>query len=412
MNKTITINPDLFKIPNGNRSSKKRKSKDEEAPKIKFKSQAEKPIRNKTTKRAILKFIRDNQEKNYKKMMENGERPTNSGSSSSPTTDKFNGDFKETLKFFENVNKDIIQKQNIQFPKNKSLKSQNFVIDTFLAEHAVLPKKTTTTTTTSTNANINIEIPDILNDFTHVNIDSIPYSIGGEEIKLNNQFTTANKNVNPKWGCLKGGSLPTFRNFQKTHKVYPSQMGGQIHSNSQKMLPVKSFWVDTPNPNPSANTNTNIIDDNSEEPKFNISNIIGGIRVPDRISPLNLIQKQEKEKEKTQNRKSKMRYPKQKRTVKREFKLGKSEKHPKIGILISNKTIRKHITTQSKMLKQHSIQDVKKHLIKHGFIKIGSSAPNEVLREMYETSKMMCGEIYNHNPDTLMYNFFNDTAPL
>jgi hypothetical protein len=53
------------------------------------------------------------------------------------------------------------------------------------------------------------------------------------------------------------------------------------------------------------------------------------------------------------------------------------------------------------------IEDVKKQLIKSGLIKIGSSAPNDVLRKMFETTQLLCGDIQNHNPDNLLHNFMN-----
>ena len=45
--------------------------------------------------------------------------------------------------------------------------------------------------------------------------------------------------------------------------------------------------------------------------------------------------------------------------------------------------------------------------MKHGFIKVGSATPNDVLRKMYETATLVCGEIVNHNPDNLLFNFMN-----
>ena len=63
---------------------------------------------------------------------------------------------------------------------------------------------------------------------------------------------------------------------------------------------------------------------------------------------------------------------------------------------------------KAQQLKQFSIEDVRRYLIKHGFIRVGSSAPNDVLRKMYETSKMICGEVENHNTDNLLYNYLND----
>ena len=59
------------------------------------------------------------------------------------------------------------------------------------------------------------------------------------------------------------------------------------------------------------------------------------------------------------------------------------------------------------LLKQHSIPDIKKYLMKHGFIRVGCTTPNDVLRKMYETASLICGEIMNHNSDTLLYNFVN-----
>jgi hypothetical protein len=48
--------------------------------------------------------------------------------------------------------------------------------------------------------------------------------------------------------------------------------------------------------------------------------------------------------------------------------------------------------------------------LKTGFIKVGSAAPSDVLRKIYESIKLIDGDVKNHNPDNLLYNFFNDTA--
>ena len=62
-----------------------------------------------------------------------------------------------------------------------------------------------------------------------------------------------------------------------------------------------------------------------------------------------------------------------------------------------------------KMLKQISITEIRAYLIKHGFIKVGSTTPNDVLRKMYESALLICGDVQNHNKETLLYNFMNDT---
>lgn len=78
---------------------------------------------------------------------------------------------------------------------------------------------------------------------------------------------------------------------------------------------------------------------------------------------------------------------------------------PKISVLISNRSIRNKVSTDGQLLKQKPIEEIKKYLIKHGLIRVGTTAPNDVLRKMYECSVMMCGEVQNHNPDNLLYNF-------
>jgi hypothetical protein len=101
---------------------------------------------------------------------------------------------------------------------------------------------------------------------------------------------------------------------------------------------------------------------------------------------------------------------KQKKTTRRTYKIGKSKLLPKISVLVSNKTIRNNISTKSQLLKQVPIQDIKKYLIKRGLLKVGSTAPNDILRKMYESSILLCGEVQNHNPDYLLYNFMNGAA--
>jgi hypothetical protein len=102
-----------------------------------------------------------------------------------------------------------------------------------------------------------------------------------------------------------------------------------------------------------------------------------------------------------------MKYLKQKKTVKRTYYVGKSKVHPKVAVLVSNRTMRKKITTQAQLLKQVPIHEVKKYLIKKGFIKVGSVAPNDVMRKMYESAVLVGGEIQNHNADNLLYNYLN-----
>ena len=99
---------------------------------------------------------------------------------------------------------------------------------------------------------------------------------------------------------------------------------------------------------------------------------------------------------------------KQRRIVRRTHRIGKSKAHPRIGVLVSNKTLRNLTNLRKTELKETPMSEVKQFLRKQGFIKVGTTTPNDVLRQMYENVKMICGEVHNHNSDNLLYNYFND----
>ena len=129
-------------------------------------------------------------------------------------------------------------------------------------------------------------------------------------------------------------------------------------------------------------------------------------KVNESLNRVNIMRKTE-EKLKDINRKYVPTIKKRKKTYKRTYKVGKSSVFPRVSVLVSNKTIRKQVANKKQLLKQTSMPDIKKYLMKRGFIKVGSTAPNDVLRKMYESATLICGEIQNHNPDNLLYNFMN-----
>ena len=96
-----------------------------------------------------------------------------------------------------------------------------------------------------------------------------------------------------------------------------------------------------------------------------------------------------------------------KKTIKRKFTLGKSDKLRKVAVLINDKQTRKNILNMQKELKKTSITDVRKYLRQHGIIKVGSTCPNDILRKTFESS-LMAGEITNINKDTLIHNFLHE----
>jgi len=333
MNKTITINPELFKH-SSNRGSRKKKPAGTNDIRVKAPKEKRRSIR----KNHVLKFIRDQQEKNLKQLLET-DKSTKTAQSES--TD-FNGDFNESLNYLMSLS-DEKEKGKKGVPNNNTLKNYSS------------PK---------TNVNFNIGDsggPNIIDTF--VSGPTVPV--------FSTQLSVPNFNAVPKYGCLKGGSLPTYKTYHnQTQKRYAEthQSSSQVTSSSEK-----------------------------KPEDFN----------RDVYKKSEIRQTLEKMREKPK----KLRYPKQKRTVRRTFKVGKSKTKPHISVLVSNKTIRNQITTKTHLLKQTPIDEVRRYLTKKGFIRVGSDAPNDVLRKMYESAVLICGEIQNHNPDNLLYNFLNDVKP-
>jgi hypothetical protein len=154
----------------------------------------------------------------------------------------------------------------------------------------------------------------------------------------------------PTWGCLKNGNLPTFRDWKSsTQKVHSL---GNLDEKKTEISSMMKQQFDKPTP--------------------------------------------------------KLNFMKQRRTVKRTYTVGKSKNFSKIAVLVSNKTIRNNIINKTQEMKLKSIEEMKRYLIKRGFIRVGTSAPNDVIGKMFETANLVCGEIENHNADNLLYNYLND----
>jgi hypothetical protein len=95
-----------------------------------------------------------------------------------------------------------------------------------------------------------------------------------------------------------------------------------------------------------------------------------------------------------------------KKTSKRKFTLGKSDKLRRVSVLIKDNQTRKNIINTQKNLKKTSITDVRKYLRQHGMIKVGTTCPSDILRKVFE-SAVLTGEITNTNKETLLHNFLS-----
>jgi hypothetical protein len=100
-----------------------------------------------------------------------------------------------------------------------------------------------------------------------------------------------------------------------------------------------------------------------------------------------------------------------KQTITKKYKLGKTPGSNVVGVLIKNSDTRRRIQEEHGVLQRESIVDIRKYLHDHGLVKVGSDAPPDVLRNIYESAKMT-GEISNTNKHVLLHNFIkSDDTP-
>jgi hypothetical protein len=385
--KTITINPELFSLSGGNTTRKKR-TPDKD---IKIRSEPKPERNNKTLRNRLLHYIRKNQEDNYRKL--HGSKPeiqVHVPYKQSYVTEKFNSDFEESVKYMNAVSEQIKEKIDNEQLMNRTLKNYNSINPNSIVSDSIY------SSTSNTNNN-SLDIP-VVSDFPNIS-DNNPIHIKSP----------------PKWGCMKGGQLPTYRNWlnqtqRNTENIETRYTSNNRDIDDSHVLP-NSTITSYPNHHHNTSPPFNGGMDKNNEMSYNITDTsrIPSIPIFDRTTSE---MKQIASKISTTNEakeKYKIRYGKQKKTIRKTYTLGKSKVTPKVSVLISNKTVRKNISTKKEKLKQVPIDEIRRILIKRGFIKVGSLATNDVLRKMYESMLLVCGEVENHNPDNLLYNYLHAT---
>lgn len=345
--KVLNIDPKLFSFSDNNITKKKRAPKDPNS-KIRLKIK-NKPNKNETLKkRSILNMIRKHQETNYNNKFGNKSNTDNTENITNISHNTFN----EATDFFK----------NLESNRPKQTVSHNHTLKNYNANN--------------TSPNIVTNLPSNISNVTNT---IIPSNNIESSLNINRSILPA-----PKYGCLKNGELPTYRNFM---------------NQTRKNVPI------TCDPNPIGLSTNTVASINSN----NTSNIDIPITqqpyVNNTLESLAINQKMDN-KLKNQLKKRKM---KRKKIIRRTYKIGRSKIMPKISVLVSNRTIRNNTINETYKIKQVPLYEMRKYLIKQGFIRVGSNTPNDVLRKMYETTKLMCGEIQNHNPDNLLYNFIHET---
>jgi hypothetical protein len=190
----------------------------------------------------------------------------------------------------------------------------------------------------------------------------------------------------PEYGCLKNSSKPTYREWKKTLK--------NKEKNTEKNKETLNIADDI------QRNIKNERHDKLEELKQSFDKI---------VSVIEPVEKMNNNKENIQileRRKKKRRIHKTKK-VKRKLTLGKNLKRGVVGVLIKNRTMRKKIKNENLKLHTKSNTIIRRYLLKHNLMKVGSSAPEDILRTTYENS-YLAGDIINKNPDVLLHNYIQE----
>jgi hypothetical protein len=408
--KTIQINPELFSFQN---TTRKKRSSSTTPKEIKVKDDSVNTKNNKTTKGRILRYIREQQEKNYKELFNENhsfssyppKKETSATKQPPPSIHSGSSDFENSVSFLKHLTEQEEQKKHQQ-SLNQTIKRHPNYSEYYMSQmqHP------------SVSGQINTSIPsqdisEILSKpYSDVIQSIVPPTNSTPGIQLRSNVPNYPA---PVYGCLKNGNLPTYRTMMQQTRKNIGMPKIQITSTGNSSDILSSSSSSYPGPSVSSSSPTSSLLGSSIKNPVSFSSSITENNQSNRIEELKRLSEIRQLQEKRALSKggsfhNNLKYMKRKKTVRRTYKVGKSKIVPRVSVLISNRTIRKEISTKAQLLKQIPIQDVRKYLTKNGFIKVGSTAPNDVLRKMYETAVMIGGEVNNHNPENLLYNFLND----
>lgn len=366
--KQIVINPDHFKV-----SGTRKKRSEPKEPKIKVKNPAkkEKKVKSSTLKKSLVKMLRsfqEDQQKKRRKQANSGSSGSNGNSPSIPETGNIKSDFENSIDFFDSLEKTKVNDDKIKARHNYTLRapvsppSQPLVQPASSVMNQLPSNVVPVSTVIPSNQNI-------------INVTPPPY------------------------GCLKNGNLPTYRTWKRqTQRQYPSIPT----MNSTPKPPLQS--QPRPQPRPPRLSSISI-------PPSPIQ-VNYETQLKDKIREMTLHEQHRSHKDEQKNKekiRQKEKKPKrQRRILRRTYRTGKSKLFPKVSVLVSNKTLRNNTNLQMMKLRETPIREVKQYLKKQGLIKVGTSTPNDVLRQMYECANLICGEVKNQSSENLLYNYFND----
>jgi hypothetical protein len=249
--------------------------------------------------------------------------------------------------------------------------------------------------------------------FEQVNLD-LPDELQEPPLRISGNAGKTRKNNEPKYGCLKRGTKPTYQKTTTRRNITFNTDNNNIHEFDNTNPPTMNINIDertltspppdlhvTPMSSPILD---NIVLDVEELPVMaNIDKIVESKM--DEVNILDMIPENEIIKDIENNIPTKQSNAKKNGKQTQKMKLGKIGK--KVSVLINDNTTRKNIRNEKHLLNITPMKKVKEYLKQNSLLEVGSTAPDDVLRSIYTNAKLS-GELENKNGDVLLNNFIKE----
>ena len=389
-NKTISINPSLFSM-GGSKTKKNREKKQ--------KSTIVPLISPNVLKNKLLKRIKEHKQRetvnleNNKRKLPSPEESIKNDIVKHDLLSSFSDEFSDSINYLQTLSKQKkVNDEKTNYERQRQKRKEQLERKTIRNYHEPPIEH-----------NINLDLPDELMSKPLIVVNTDTMTTGGQPFQLH-----ARTSDSIPYGILKGGSKPTYKDWARTQRNYDvtnpqaalTIQGLELNkeknerenrlNNLREKLKQKQI-EETINKSEDTMLTQNLIQKPTLELEQRVEN--GGVNGSGGVEEIIAIKKITK------------------KTIKRKYTLGKSKIKKTVSVLVKDRGTRKIILAAQKDLKRKSINDVKEYLRDHNLIKIGSNAPNDVLRKLYESS-MLAGEITNSNSEILLHNFSKEDKEL
>lgn len=390
-NKTISINPALFSI--GSSKSKKNKEK-------KTKTKTTPLISPNVLKNKLLKRIKEHKNRetennvnNQKNLPTQKEETKRNSEAEKLNLSTFSDEFTDSINYLQTLSKQKkINDEKANYERQKIKKKEQLERQTV--------KNYKSMNQSNIENNINLELPDELISKPLIPVNNTPLTDTPSHLK------NPSTDLVP-YGIMKGGTKPTYRDWRKTQRVYDVL-------NQASTLTIQD----------------NVLTKENNERERRLTNLREKLKQKQQedakseilIQPVKIEQNVETKLPEPNKENIVSPHPVNRndiigikkittKTIKKKYTLGRNKNKKRVSILVKDRGTRKLILNAQKELKNKSINQVKEYLREHNFIKIGSNAPNDVLRKLYE-SAMLAGEITNISSEILLHNFSKNDKEL